>query len=103
MNDREKVMKGLKSCVKSKDESCPKECPFFADCFVYDTKPNAIYPVIEAALGILEPKTVLNKEKFFVSGFTEGKCPTCKEKILTTKDNPTRFCKYCGQELTWDA
>lgn len=105
MADRDKVMKGLESCIKSKYENCPKDCPFFADCYTYDSKCYPIYPVIEAAfslVSLLEPKSVLNVENYAVSGFAVGKCPTCKEKLLNAKDNPARFCKFCGQAVKWD-
>ena len=102
MTDREKVMKGLESCIKSKYENCPKDCPFFASCYTYDTKCYPIYPVIESAFSLLEPKLVLNIAESVLPGRYVGECPSCKEKILSKKENPTRYCKYCGQAVRWD-
>lgn len=106
MTDREKVMKGLECCLDCKDDNCPADCPYMEDCFPDGTALTAIYPVLTDAYELLkmqEPKPMLDIADSVLHSAVVGKCPSCGETLLSQEDKPTRFCRYCGQEVTWDA
>ena len=48
-----------------------------------------------------EPKNILDIADS-IEGIEVGKCPRCSRTIVNKQSDPTRFCKYCGQEVKWD-
>lgn len=48
-----------------------------------------------------EPKTILDIADP-IDGIEVGKCPRCERTILNKQSDPTRFCKYCGQEVIFE-
>lgn len=38
-----------------------------------------------------------------VDGIEVGRCPSCDKVIVNKKSDPTRYCKFCGQEVTWNS
>ena len=98
MADLDKVIKGLEHCMG--DQPC-EECPYEKGC---DKE------LMGDALELLkaqEPKNLNLAQD--VSGIY-AVCPRCGEKIHTLLAEKMKlefpmpkFCKYCGQEVKWDA
>jgi len=47
-----------------------------------------------------EPKPVADIADS-VDGIEVGRCPSCDRAIVNKKSDPTRYCKFCGQEVKW--
>ena len=108
MPNKEKVIKGLETCIEHED--CG-DCPYASTC----------YDPIDFAVCLMKDVLALLKEqearephyttlKYLVDG-TEvtvhhPECPRCIENGLTLWDAEIKkgqaFCKRCGQAVKWD-
>ena len=53
MPDREKVIKGLKTCIEYIDRDCPISCPYYETCTKYEGR-VVFQPVLRDALYLLK-------------------------------------------------
>ena len=63
MPDREKVIKGLETCIKYIDRACPIDCPYYEICTKYEER-FVFQPVLRDAFELLKEqeanKTIRN-------------------------------------------
>lgn len=53
MADKEKVIKGLETCIKYIDRECPIDCPYHEICTNYEGR-VVFQPVLRDALALLK-------------------------------------------------
>ena len=49
-----------------------------------------------------EPKQVIGIADS-IEGMEVGYCPSCDRTIINKKVDETKFCKFCGQAVKWNA
>ena len=95
MPDKEKVIQALDDSLKN------QRCGFIDGVGdVYAVSEEIIKNVI-VLLKEQEPKQVLSVADS-VGEMEVGYCPACRRGITNKTSDPTKFCKYCGQELKWN-
>ena len=93
MLDREKVMKGLELCIRTKaNEQCPSECPYRKDKCIgtVELMADALELLKESEAYAQEPQ-YKRSNSFDFWWFT---CKYCGGVI----DNGDRYCKHCGRK-----
>lgn len=100
--NREKIIKGLECCEYKNKLHCD-QCPYD-----YNGRGNERYECTAElsadALVLLkeqESKQVLSLADS-VGEMTVGYCPSCGKGIANKLSIPTKFCRYCGQEVKWE-
>jgi len=48
-----------------------------------------------------EPKQVVSIVEF-AEGMKVGYCPSCTRSLINLSIDEAKYCKYCGQEVTWN-
>lgn len=98
---REKVIKGLEWCMCKKHD-CYREkgCPYENECDDVGCK-YALHRDALALLKAQEPKAVVGIADFDTITAIGG-CPACDKSIVNKSDDPTKYCKYCGQAVKWE-
>lgn len=98
MDKLEKVIRGLECCANPDMSMCLDECPYHTDGCSGGVK------MIRDALTLLkvqEPQYVYDCAEM-IDDIVVGKCPSCDRTIVNKINDPTRFCKYCGQAVKWE-
>lgn len=101
MSDREKVIKGLELCEIGSGNRCYEtECPYYEQECTESLKNDIL-----ALLKKREPILLENQHKPYGINTNANspwisRCPRCGKKV---EGKQTRFCKYCGQAVKWDA
>lgn len=62
---------------------------------------KALNMAINALLKEQEPKTIRGFADT-VEGVVIGNCSRCGKLIVGKENDPTWFCKYCGQAVIWE-
>ena len=103
--DREKVIKGLETCIPMKYETneekeCRHEqCPYGREN--YKPMNGCFWDLMSDALAMLkerEPQLVLNIGQQI--SCKSGSCPKCGKMLNTTCNK--RYCGDCGQAVKWE-
>ena len=56
--------------------------------------------MVEELLKEQEPKQVVGIADS-IEGMEVGYCPSCDRAIVNKKIDETKFCKFCGQRVSW--
>lgn len=94
MPDREKVVKGLETCIKNIDRECPIDCPYYERCAKYEGC-VVFQPVLRDALELLKKQEAVKPK---IDAFRHPYCPKCKVLVYETWE----FCPHCGQSVKWE-
>ena len=91
-----KVIKGLETIKQFFGYGLPSTAEMF----------DSYYGILNDAIALLkeqEAKPVADIADSAVDGMEVGRCPSCDRAIVNKKSYPTRYCKFCGQEVKWNA
>ncbi len=86
--------------LRGAHDDCDRNC---ADCELVqdDGDLHEMYTNVIALLKEQGPKQVLSVADS-VGEMEVGYCPSCRRGITNKTSDPTKFCRYCGQELKWE-
>lgn len=112
MIDRDKVIKGFECCHVMVHDLGPDKtscgiCPYKNVQTEEQINLGGIECIAvlhDDALALLkeqEAKLVLNIADSFV-GMEVGDCPRCGRYLANRINDPSKFCKYCGQAVKWE-
>ena len=96
MSDREKVIKGLETCIKYIDRDCPIDCPYYETCTKYEGR-VVFQPVLRDALALLkEQEAEIEHMKRPDCEHAEHDGTGCLGYCGCTQDDePIESCKRC--------
>ena len=107
--DREKVIKGLETCIKYIDRECPIGCPYHEICTKYEGR-VVFQPVLRDALALLkeqkaEAKWIYGEDETGVDGWYCSECNFFEPWFyeFTEDIDFIRFyghCPKCGRRMT---
>ena len=107
MADREKVIKGLETCIKYIDRECPIWCPYHEICTKYEGR-VVFQPVFRDALDLLkeqEAEWVYGEDETGVDGWHCSECNFFEPWFYDFEadiDFIKRYehCPKCGRRMT---
>lgn len=86
--------------LRGAHDDCDRNC---ADCGLVqdDDELHEMYTDVIDLLKEQEPKTILGIADF-IEDIEVGKCPRCERTIVSKRNDPTWFCKFCGQAVIFE-
>lgn len=106
MADREKVIKGLETCISCINTGCQKICPYYESCFQYDAT-FVFRPMLRDALALLreqEPVKPIKTPETIRVEYNCGGCGYLVGFVSTIHDDMhyrAKFCPECGRKVAW--
>lgn len=102
INDAIDLLKTLKLC----DDAISRSALLAAYDEAHKGPPGGARKLIEEAPAVEpkvhEPKMVIGIAEIY-KDILLGNCPSCDQSIVSNANKSTKYCRFCGQAVKWDA